>query len=63
MRTIPYLDEVLAFEHALLRATIFSESSEIAWSADPTRVFEALEAGHLPRPLPAVHNTMRIAAA
>lgn len=62
LTAIPYLAEVLAFEHALLKATIFSESSEIAWSADPTLVFDALDAGHLPRPLPSVHNTMRICA-
>ncbi|MDP9109260.1 MAG: DUF692 domain-containing protein, partial [Pseudomonadota bacterium] len=57
---VRYLDEILAFEHALIRATVHRVSSEIAWSADPTMLFEALDAGLLPPPLPAVCSTMRI---
>lgn len=60
---IPYFDEVLAFEHALVRATIHGTSSEIAWSADPTMLFDALDAGTLPGQLPAVSSTMRICVA
>jgi uncharacterized protein len=59
---IPYLDEVLAFEHALVRATIHGVSSEIAWTADPTMLFDSLDAGKLPRDLPAVSSAMRICA-
>lgn len=59
---IPYIEEVLAFEHALVRATIHRTSSEIAWSADPTLLFDALDAGRLPGRLPAVSSTMQILA-
>jgi uncharacterized protein (UPF0276 family) len=60
---IPFLDEVLAFEHALVRATVYGASSELAWSADPIRMFDALDAGTLPRGLPQVFSTMLICAA
>lgn len=60
---IRYLEEVLAFEHALVKATVHGTSSEIAWSADPTMLFEALDAGTLPGQLPAVISTMHICAA
>ena len=59
---IAYFEEVLAFEHALVRATIHGASSEITWSADPTLLFDALEAGKLPSELPAVHSVMHICA-
>ena len=59
---IPYLDEVLAFEHALVRATLYGATSELAWSADPTLLFELLDAGQLPHALAAVRSTMRICA-
>ena len=59
---VRYLDEILAFEHALIRATVHRVSSEIVWSTDPTILFEALDAGTLPPPLPAVPSTMRICA-
>ena len=57
---IAYFDEVLAFEHALVRATIHGVSSEITWSADPTLLFDALGAGKLPGALPAVRSVMHI---
>jgi hypothetical protein len=57
---IPYFDEVLAFEHALVRATVYGASMEVAWSADPTLLFESLDAGELPRDLPVMNNIMRI---
>ena len=58
----PHLAEVLAFEHALLRATLYAEPAELAWSNDPTKIFAALDAGRLPRGLPVARTTMRIAA-
>nr|WP_255428086.1 DUF692 family multinuclear iron-containing protein [Ramlibacter cellulosilyticus] len=58
---VPYLDEVLAFEHGLLRATLLGASSEVRWSVDPTMLIESLEAGTLPRGLPQVRSVMRIA--
>jgi uncharacterized protein (UPF0276 family) len=57
---IPYLAEVLAFEHALVRATIFAISTEVAWSHDPTAILEALEKGHAPPELPAMQQVMHV---
>ena len=59
--SIPHFEEVLMFEHALVRATTHGESSEIAWTADPVQVFDALDAGVLPRDLLAQNSTLRIA--
>jgi uncharacterized protein (UPF0276 family) len=45
---IPYLDEVLAFEHALVRAALYGESSTVTFAHEPTALFESLEQGRLP---------------
>lgn len=57
---IPHLAEVWAFEYALLRATLHAEPTELAWSSDPAEIFAALDAGRLPRDLPAARTSMRI---
>ena len=59
---IPQLPQVLAFEHALVRATIHGESTDVAWSVDPTTLFESLDAGRLPERLPPVSSQMRVCA-
>jgi uncharacterized protein len=59
---VPYLDEVMAFESALIASTLRGEEREIEWSVDPTAVLEALDAGRLPGPLPPCRSVMRIAA-
>jgi hypothetical protein len=59
---VPQLPEVLAFEHALVRATIHGESTDVAWSVDPTTLFESLDAGRSPDRLPAVSSQMRVCA-
>lgn len=59
---IQYLEEVLAFEHALVRATVFGMESELAWTADPVKLFESLDAGDLPVRLPVVTGKMHIRA-
>ncbi|MFZ2297098.1 MAG: hypothetical protein WAV91_02480, partial [Aquabacterium sp.] len=59
---LPHLCEVLAFEHALIRASVHGHSTQLHWSVDPTQVLEALEAGLLPPPLPPVHSVMHIQA-
>lgn len=58
---VPHLDEVLAFEHALLRATLYAAATDLEWSSDPTAVLDALECGRRPPSLPQVHSVMRIA--
>jgi uncharacterized protein len=59
---VPYLAEILAFEKALLSATLYGESSEVRWTTDPTRLLEGLDAGRLPNDLPAMPSRMTIAA-
>jgi uncharacterized protein (UPF0276 family) len=57
---VQYLSEVLDFEHALVRATVFGENSQIEWTADPTAILQALERRQLPSALPAVPSSMLI---
>lgn len=49
---IPYLDEVLGFEHALIRAVLYGESSEIAFQHEPWTLLETLEMGCVPDIMP-----------
>jgi uncharacterized protein (UPF0276 family) len=50
---IPFLDEVLGFEHALIRAVLYGESSEIAFEHEPWTLLETLEMGRVPEIMPA----------
>ncbi len=59
---VPCLAETCAFEHALIRASLRAESTELTWSVDPTALFTALDAGRKPEGLATVHSTMRIQA-
>jgi uncharacterized protein (UPF0276 family) len=43
-----FLTPVLSFEHALVRASLFGESSTVRWSIDPSELFESLDRGVLP---------------
>jgi uncharacterized protein (UPF0276 family) len=45
---VPYLEEVLGFEHALVRATLFGESSTVHFIHEPTALLESLEQGQVP---------------
>ena len=60
LEQVPYLDEVLSFEHALIRATLHGASSEINWSVDPTLLLETLDSGKLPSNLPRAPSVARI---
>ena len=62
VKQVPYLAEILAFEKALLSATLFGESTELRWTTDPTRLLEGLDAGRLPSDLPEMPSRMTIAA-
>ena len=62
LATVPYLGEVVAFEAALLSATLFGETTELRWTADPTRLLEELQAGRLPTRLPSMASRMRVTA-
>lgn len=48
---LPYLGEVIAFEHALIRAVLYEESSTVLFDHEPTALFESLEHGQIPRGL------------
>ena len=48
--SVPFLAEVLNFEHALIRAALYGEPARIEWDVDPTQLFDALEAGRIPSP-------------
>jgi hypothetical protein len=61
MSSVPYLSEVLAFEKALVDATLFGEPAELHWSIDPTLLLGELEAGRLPTGLPPSPSRMSVA--
>lgn len=62
LAAVTHLPEVLAFEHALLRATLFGESTDLRWTGDPAAIFAALDAGRRPQSIPCCRSDMRIAA-
>lgn len=53
---------MLAFEHALVRATIHGVSTDVTWSVDPAMLFDSLDAGRLPAALPKVSSQLRVCA-
>jgi len=57
---VPYLREVLSYEHALIKATVLGENSQIEWTADPTAILEALDRGQAPPTTPVVPSSMLI---
>jgi len=57
---IPFFDEVLSYEQALLSVVVYRAPSQIRWSGDPVLIFESLDAGKLPSNLPAVGSSMCI---
>jgi hypothetical protein len=59
---VRYLREVLSYEHALIRATVLGEDSQIEWTADPTAILHALDRGHPPPSLPVVPSSMLVSA-
>lgn len=58
---LPLLDEVLAFEHAMVSASLFDRGATLRWSVDPVALFEALENGSPLAELPRVPSEMTIA--
>jgi uncharacterized protein (UPF0276 family) len=59
---IPHLAELLAFEHAVLRAALYGEATDVEWTADPAAIFAALGARRLPDGLPQTAGSMRVSA-
>jgi hypothetical protein len=60
LRDVPFLSEVLTFEYAMIRATLYGASSRIDWHHDPAALFESLERGELPSIIPSVEFSMEI---
>jgi uncharacterized protein (UPF0276 family) len=60
--SIPYLREVLGYEHALIRATVHGSDSLIEWTADPTAILQSLDRGEQPGFLPVVPSSMTVSA-
>lgn len=49
---VPYLREVLSFEHALIRAVLYGKSSDVTFDHEPGALLESLERGEVPAGLP-----------
>ncbi len=45
---VPYLEEVLNFEHALVRAALYDQATRVHFLHEPTALFESLDQGRLP---------------
>jgi uncharacterized protein len=60
---LPHVNEVLSFEHGLVKAALFGTSSEVRWTVDPTALFDSLEGGQVPADLPKVDSVMQLSAA
>jgi uncharacterized protein (UPF0276 family) len=58
--SVAYLPEVLAFEQALLSASLFGTTTVVHWTVDPTELIAALEAGKMPEGLPPSASRMTI---
>ena len=63
LTAVPYLEEVLTFEHALIAATLFGTGSDVRFTADPTQILEALDHGSLPNNLNPTPSSIRVTAA
>jgi uncharacterized protein (UPF0276 family) len=62
LRDVPFLTEVLTFEHAMIRATLYGEPSRVDWHCDPAELFEELERGRIPNRVAPVEFSMEIRA-
>lgn len=60
LRGVPFLADVLTFEHAMIRATLYGASSRIDWHHDPVMLFESLERGEFPNGIPAADFSMEV---
>lgn len=61
--SLPWLDEVLAFEQAMVRASLRGEGTTLRWSVDPVALLDALETGAATDSLAPVSVEMVVGAA
>lgn len=57
---VDYLDEVLGFEHALVRAALYDESGAVTFLHDPVALLKTLDRGRRPGSLPRQETTIVI---
>jgi hypothetical protein len=57
---IPYLEEILGFEHSLLRAALYDEESTVRFVHEPTGLFESLDRGLMPTDMVSQESTLLI---
>ena len=57
---VPFLGEVLGFEHALIRAELYGENSTVNFTHDPAALFSSLEQGRMPGNLPPVDGIVPV---
>lgn len=57
---MPFLDEILNFEHALIQAAVYGTKTRIEWCVDPAQLFDALAAGRIPSAVPITKFSMEI---
>ena len=62
LERIRHLREVVDFEHALIRSTVFGEDTQVTWTADPVAILQALQRGEVPPDLPVVPSSMLVSA-
>lgn len=60
---VTHLDEVLAYEHALVRASLYGEASTVTFTHDPAELLHSLECGRVPEALPAMTVSICVAGA
>jgi hypothetical protein len=60
MPYVPYLAEVLKFEHALVRAALYGAATRVDWQCDPSELLSALELGIVPPSVPALAVSMNV---
>lgn len=61
-RDIAHFSEVLAFEHAAIRAALYGESSTVCFNVDPAELLDGLLAGRLTSDLAPGRFTLEVRA-
>ena len=58
---VAYLDEVLAYEHALVRASLYGEASTVTFTHDPAELLDCLDRGQVPQALSSMTVSLLVA--
>jgi hypothetical protein len=60
LRRVSCFEEVLAFERAMVCATVYGSDTDLIWSVDPVSIFASLDTGVLPAPVTRTRIAMQI---